>query len=354
MTSGGRVDIVRTHVRLLSDDKTSLKIDRATYVAYDDCFVTSIGDSPELQLIEARNDRFAHEAGVYISGLDQQFFTSNWQSGGRIDCYSIDCKTHEIRLLSAPRIKNANGACNYRNGVLFCDQGDLTTPSALLFYQPRTGDVVSILDHFHDRPFNSINDVVVHPQTGDIWFTDPTYGYEQGFRGPPRLPSQVYRFNREKNQIWCVADGFVQCNGLCFSPGFDKMYITDTGAIQAHGTPADGFNMSSNPRLPASIYVYDVVDGKWLANRQMFAYSSSGVPDGIKCDDKGNVYSGCGDGVHVWDSEGTLIGKIYTGCVVGNLNFSPHGLWIMAEEKLFLAKIRAKGALESISWEEVR
>ena len=76
------------------------------------------------------------------------------------------------------------------------------------------------------------------------------------------------------------------------------MYITDTGSLQAHGTPAGGQNISVNPRLPATIYSYDVVDaGTRLANRQMFAYIDAGVPDGIKCDEAGNVYSGCGDGV---------------------------------------------------------
>jgi gluconolactonase len=75
------------------------------------------------------------------------------------------------------------------------------------------------------------------------------------------------------------------------------MYITDTGALQAYGTLATGQNISLNPRLPASIYSYDVTDnGTRLANRQMFAYCDVGIPDGIKCDDAGNVYSGGGDG----------------------------------------------------------
>ena len=92
------------------------------------------------------------------------------------------------------------------------------------------------------------------------------------------LPSQVYRFKPSTGQIWCVADGFVQCNGLCFSPDYKKMYITDTAALQAHGTPANGQNISINPRLPASIYSFDVVDdGTRLVNRQMFAYCDVGV-----------------------------------------------------------------------------
>ena len=51
-------------------------------------------------------------------------------------------------------------------------------------------------------------------------------------------------------------------------------------------------------------YVYDVATigeaGSWtLENRRVFAHCDKGFPDGIKCDTLGNVYSGCGDGVHV-------------------------------------------------------
>ena len=124
------------------------------------------------------------------------------------------------------------------------------------------------------------------------------------------------------------------------------MYITDTAALQAHGTPANGQNISVNPRLPATIYSYDVVDdGTRLANRQMFAYCDSGVPDGIKCDTAGRVYSGCGDGIHVWDASGTLLGKIYVGSVVANFNFTKDGIFAMAEERLFFIELSAEGTL---------
>lgn len=56
-------------------------------------------------------------------------------------------------------------------------------------------------------------------------------------------------------------------------------------------------------------YVYDVVrpphgadltaQGPTLHNRRVFAFSDGGAPDGIKCDQDGNVYSGCADGVQV-------------------------------------------------------
>jgi hypothetical protein len=54
---------------------------------------------------------------------------------------------------------------------------------------------------FLGRPFNSVNDVVVHSD-GSVWFTDPIYGFEKGYRPTPRLPSQVYR--------WCPDTGAIR------------------------------------------------------------------------------------------------------------------------------------------------
>lgn len=43
---------------------------------------------------------------------------------------------------------------------------------------------------------------------------------------------------------------------------------------------------------PQTIYRFDITgDGKRLANRQVFAYSDNGFPDGIHTDTNGYVYS---------------------------------------------------------------
>ena len=85
-------------------------------------------------------------------------------------------------------------------------------------------------------------------------------------------------------------------------------------------------------------------------------------------DTKGNVWSGNGDGVHVrlsllnvtslsklmrrlfgciiqvWNPEGTLLGKIFLNTTSANLVFAGKGrLVILAETKIYLAKINAEG-----------
>lgn len=306
-----------------------------------------LGSMPELIVAERRQQKFAHEAGVWVASTNKNYFTSNYQEGGSIDVYDVDGDSLAVRQIHLPRkdIANANGACFWEGRVLFCGQGSSDVPSTLTAMDPSTGVCEVTLDNFYGRQFNSLNDVVVHYDTGDIWFTDPTYGWQQGFRPRPQLPSQVYRFRPSTGQLWCVANGIVECNGLCFSPDFTQLYVTDTGAVRARGLGEAEFD----PTRPSTIYAYDVVrSGTQLINRRLFAFCTVGVPDGIKCDEKGNVYAGCGDGVHVWSADGDLLGKIYTQGMVANFNFSPVGIWVMAEETLYLCNIRAKGALEGL------
>lgn len=322
------------------------------FLSYDPSFKQIIGSSPKITLVEERKDKFAHEAGVYIKSTNKNYFTSNYQSGRTIETYSVDCKTHEITEDKYDLVVTANGACHWNDKILYCCQGDFNNPSALVLVDPKTSKSEIVINNFYGREFNSINDVVIHHATDSIWFTDPFYGYHQAFRPSPLLPAQIYRYQPSTGQIWCVADGFEECNGLCFSPDYSKMYVTDTGALKAHGGPGNGQSFSANLKLPATIYEFDVVDGgKRLANRRMFAYCDSGIPDGIKCDVHGNVWSGCGDGLHVWGPDSTLLGKVYVGGVVANFNFTTEGIWMMAEEKLFFAEVGVKGCLVSIECE---
>ena len=73
-----------------------------------------------------------------------------------------------------------------------------------------------------------------------------------------------------------------------------------------------------------------------------------GIPDGIKCDLEGNVYSGCGDGINVWNAGGILLGKILVPGGVANFCFGQAGeMFLLNEYKVFHATIgeQVRGAL---------
>jgi len=80
----------------------------------------------------------------------------------------------------------------------------------------------------------------------------------------------------------------------------------------------------------------------------MFAMADTGAPDGIKCDSKGNVYSGCGDGLNIWAPTGELIGKIVIPGGVANFCFGrPGEIFLFNETKFYVANISpdTRGAL---------
>lgn len=110
----------------------------------------------------------------------------------------------------------------------------------------------------------------------------------------------------------------------------------------------------ANGSRPATIYAYDINERAgvpFLVNRRVFAYAAVGFPDGIKCDLQGNVYSGCGDGVEVWNPAGTLIGRILVPGGVANFCFGKNGeMFLCAEQKLWRLQMEktTKGALLGI------
>lgn len=85
-----------------------------------------------------------------------------------------------------------------------------------------------------------------------------------------------------------------------------------------------------------------------MVNRRLFAMCDVGIPDGIKCDMAGNVYSGCGDGLNIWSAGGVLLGKILLDGGVANFCFGRAGeIFLLNETKLWLAKVstHVRGAL---------
>jgi gluconolactonase len=191
--------------------------------------------------------------------------------------------------------------------------------------------LAELVNNYHGRQLNSLNDVAINPLFPNaIYFTDSLYGALQDFRPWPTttIPPMVYRFDPSTGAIRVVAADLNKPNGLTFSPDGSVAYVTDTGALE-------GF-YGVNASLPATIYSYNVTAAGNFANRQTFAYVSPLVPDGIHCDEKGNVYAGTGDGVHVLSPDGVLLGKIWVGSTVANFRFTGKGrLVIAAETKLY-------------------
>jgi len=219
-------------------------LDEPYFAIYDDSFLEILGAQPSIELAIEKDWPFAHEASAFVPAQDAVYVTSN-----RFKPSGFSEQTIKISRLSRGQdgswraeevstdVAMGNGGINYKSHILFCAQGTTTEAGGLVLMDPREPAyrTETMIDSYHGRLFNSVNDVVLHTD-GGIWFTDPIYGYEQGFRNKPQLPCQVYRFDPRSGDVRVVADGFGRPNGLCFSPDEQTMYITDTDWIHGDGT----------------------------------------------------------------------------------------------------------------------
>ncbi|KAI9566142.1 calcium-dependent phosphotriesterase [Boletus coccyginus] len=301
----------------------------------------------------------AHEAPIYVPELNIVFFASN--AGGTLG-YNGWHNNSVVWMVNMTEVDNAlaattggvnvpiqtlnlsddvqmvnGGTGPYKGNLLFVTEGRALLPPSVVLVNPNPPfNTTVLLDNFYGRQFNSLNDVKVLPGTDIIFFTDSTYGWVLGFRPEPMLPSQVYCFDPSTGQVRVVADQFVRPNGIAFTPDGKTAFVTDTGL-------AGGF-LGNNQTLPGTIYQYDVdPDTQSFTNRHVFAYSDSGIPDGVQLDTDGNIYSGCGDGVHVWNSRGTLIGKFFFNSTAAQMIFTNSGLLILNEQWIYLVNIKAQG-----------
>jgi len=193
-----------------------------------------------------------------------------------------------------------------------------------------------VVESLAGLPLNSPNDVAVAAD-GAIWFTDPSYGFLQGFRPEPAHGDYVYRFDPVTGRLRAVASDFDKPNGLAFSPDGRTLYVGDSGANHELGT--------FDPRRPHHIRAFDV-DGARLINDRLFAVITPGFPDGIKVDDGGRVYASAFSGVHVFDPDGELLAEIELPGAV-NFTFGGRGrqtLYVTADTAVWAVPLPTKGA----------
>ena len=224
---------------------------RPSFLSVNSAFRNVTGSNPSIQLrAENGNYPWAHEAGVFIPSTGDVFITSNRLTRPGDEQRVVISKVNIDKQAPTPEEINcgilmANGGVNYKDGVLLCSQGTKKASAGIWCMESQAPHRTTlILDNFNGHPFNSPNDVVVHSD-GSIWFTDPIYGFEQGFRPPPQLPNQVYRYDPSTGAIRAVADGFGRPNGISFSPDESTVYITDTDFVHGDGT--------TDPLRPASM-----------------------------------------------------------------------------------------------------
>ena len=228
----------------------------------------------------------------------------------------------------------------YSNGNTVDRQGRLVTCEHGNRRVTRTehdGSITVIADRYQGKRLNSPNDAVVRSD-GSIWFTDPAYGIDSDYEGHKAESEigacHVYRVDPASGEVRIAADDFVRPNGIAFSVDERRLYVADTGATHQK----DG---------PRHIRVFDVSEGGRLTGGDVFATCTAGLFDGLRLDEEGRIWTSAGDGVHCYDPDGTLIGKIQVPEAVANVAFGGpkrNRLYICGTTSLYAMMLPVNGA----------
>lgn len=185
----------------------------------------------------------------------------------------------------------------------------------------KDGSRTTLADRYEGKRLNGPNDLVVK-SNGAIYFTDMTAGLRGGAKSPYReLPF---------NAVYLIEDGQLRLmdrdpfgivpNGITLSP--DEKYLYVGGS--------------------SKIIRYEVRPDDTVMNGRLFVdMSAEGGPDGMKVDQKGNIYSTGPGGVWIISPEGKHLGTIRPPRGVTNFAFGdPDGKTIYFTGRTNLYRMR--------------
>ena len=172
-----------------------------------------------------------------------------------------------------------------------------------------------------------------------IWFTDPAYGidtdYEGDRAGQEIEGCHVYRIDPKSGAVAAVITDMVRPNGIAFSPDEKYLYVADTGGTHKEDGPRHirRFTLDAN--------------GTKLSGGEIFAESTAGLYDGFRVDRNSRIWTSSAEGVHCYDSDGTLIGKILIPEMVANVTFGGtklNRLFVCGTTSLYSIYVTANGS----------
>ena len=225
------------------------------------------------------------------------------------------------------------------NGLTFDNDGDLIIAQhgdrrlSKIKNAPTTNPIfTTIVDNFEGDRFNSPNDVVVS-SNGDIFFTDPTYGFmflsdftfdesvkELDFSG-------VYKYNSESG-IELVSNELDLPNGLALSNDERYLFVNSSNTAEAPIILRIDLKNENKSEL--------FFDGTELAKK------FPGSFDGLKIHSSGNIFTTGPNGILVLSPDGKLLANIKFKDMLTNCAFDSDENYLYVTGYSIVARIALK------------
>jgi gluconolactonase len=215
-------------------------------------------------------------------------------------------------------------ASNGANGNAIDEKGRLLSCESRTrrLVRETKGVIETVAEKWNGVQMNAPNDITVR-KDGHVWFTDPAFGEQSDKKQMDYYG--VYHLT-PKGVVEQLLKMKTRPNGITLSPNGRILYISN-----------------SDER---NVRAYDV-DGKGaLTNERVFVSNIDGSPDGIKCDEKGNLYV-TGNEIFIYSPQGKLIRAIKTPEVPRNLAFGDgdfQTLYVTAFTSVYRIRMPFKGA----------
>ena len=221
-----------------------------------------------------------------------------WVAEGRYLLFNDIQTSRRMKYTPGQGVSVAKTPTNEANGLTRDLQGRLISAehaTRRVTREDADGSMTVVANNFQGKRLLRPNDVIVKSD-GAIYFTDP---------GGPLAPDQydvtvsgVYRVSPDLGSISLIVDDLIGPNGLAFSPDESILYVNDARRriVQAYDLLPNGTVAKQTSRLFANM-----------------GGPEPGVPDGMKVDAAGNVYTGGGGGLYIMDKTGKKLGRIVHG-----------------------------------------
>jgi sugar lactone lactonase YvrE len=185
----------------------------------------------------------------------------------------------------------------------------------------KNGKVEVLAARFEGKRFNAPNDITVR-RDGQVFFTDPAFGNQQDTR---ELDFYGVFHLTPHGELDAIAKLKTRPNGLALSPNGKVLYVTDSDA--------------------RVVRAYDLVRG---GAERVLIEKIPGVPDGIRVDEKGNLWIAA-KSVYAYTAEGKLLGEIAMKETPTNLAFGDadmETLFVTTHNVVYRVRVGVKGAAQ--------
>ena len=222
----------------------------------------------------------------------------------------------------------SNGLTLARDGrLVFCQHGN----RRVVRLEP-DGRLTVLADRYQGKRLNSPNDLVLRSD-GTLYFSDPPFGLPQ-FHADPRREldtTGVFRLS-PRGELALVSADLTGPNGLAFSPDERYLYVTDWDPAKK---VVMRYEVAANGDLAGGSVFFD-----------MGAAPQEEALDGIKVDERGNLYVSGPGGLWILSAAGRHLGTIQPPELPANFAFGGEDgrtLYMTARTGLYRMRLLVPG-----------